>query len=451
MDMGTGWWSQMKNKPIFAQISFLFAVLILLIGLIISTMVPSILRGFFTDEIYRTIEESQELTTRINRNGMMMGGGMAMRSVQHVFLDEDGQVVGGRAFSEKVLSNFLKQGIEQKESSKRYEMQIDNKKMLYVVSKKDIGGMPVFQISFMMDTYRSELVSTLLKKLYLMLLIALAAGMLLSFLFANWMVRPINLMKEHVLNYASRKWDKPLNLNRGDEIGILADSIEKMRRQLKEQDESQQTLLQNVSHDLKTPVMVIRSYAEALKEKIYPAGTPEATGEIIEKEAAGLEKKVRDLIYLTKLDYLRRTNPEYTQFPLVELASEVEGRLRPVHSPILFTLDADDEILFRGNKEQMKVLFENLIENAYKFAESRITLSIKQDEKKVLISCHNDGRAIPEEKIKNLFKPFVKGENGNFGLGLAIISQITDMHKGTISVMNQRGGVSFYFEFPIQY
>ena len=448
MDLATGWWKLMKNKPMFFQISFLFTILVILIGLIISTMVPATLRSFFTNEMYRTIEESQEMTTRINRNGMMMGGGQAMRSVQHVFLDEKGIILGGRPFTDHALSLFYQQAYTQKEASKRYEVKLEENTMLYVISKKEMSGVPVLQISFMMDTYRSELVSTLLKKIYLILVVALAVGMVLSFLFARWLIKPIYSMKDSVLKYANRRWDDPINLNRRDELGVLADSIEKMRVQLKEQDETQQFMLQNVSHDLKTPVMVIRSYAEALKEGIYPAGSPESTGEIIGKEAVSLEKKVKDLIYLTKLDYLSRIGQKFELVELKPLINDLAERLQPVHSGIKLELYIE-EVNLHGNSDQINVLLENLVENAFKFASTRIDLSVRKKEDFILVKCFNDGNGIPEEIISKIFQPFIKGENGSFGLGLAIIYQITQLHKGEITVNNEDGGVSFYLTLPL--
>ena len=153
-----------------------------------------------------------------------------MRSVQHVFLDEKGIILGGRPFTDHALSLFYQQAYTQKEASKRYEVKLEENTMLYVISKKEMSGVPVLQISFMMDTYRSELVSTLLKKIYLILVVALAVGMVLSFLFARWLIKPIYSMKDSVLKYANRRWDDPINLNRRDELGVLADSIEKIDR-----------------------------------------------------------------------------------------------------------------------------------------------------------------------------------------------------------------------------
>lgn len=437
----------MKDKSMFFQISLLFTLLIVLIGLIVSTMIPSTLKTFFTNEIYRTIEESQDMTTRINRNGMMMGGGQVMRSVQHVFLDEQGIIIGGKSFSESTLSLFYQQAMNQEETTKRYEVDLEDRALLYVISKKELGGVPVLQISFMMDTYRSELVSELLQKLYLILLIALAAAMLLSFLFTRWLVKPIYSMKESVLQYASRKWDHPLVLNRGDELGVLADSIEKMRKQLKEQDEAQQFMLQNVSHDLKTPVMVIRSYAEALKEGIHPAGSSKESGEIIAKEAASLEKKVKDLLFLTKLDYLSRFEQQFETIDITPLMTNLCARFMPFHPNLQLDLELED-ICLNGNRDQISVLFENLIENAFKYARSRIQLIVKRAGSDVHITCFNDGSGIPDLILDRVFHPFVKGENGNFGLGLAILSRIIELHNGEISVNNEDGGVRFYIVLP---
>ncbi|MCG6197942.1 sensor histidine kinase, partial [Anoxybacillus sp. LAT_38] len=75
-----------------------------------------------------------------------------------------------------------------------------------------------------------------------------------------------------------------------DEIGRLARSIERMRERLVRQDEAQQAFLQDVSHELKTPVMVIRSYAQSILDGIYPRGDLQGSVQVIDSEAERLEK-----------------------------------------------------------------------------------------------------------------------------------------------------------------
>lgn len=80
-------------------------------------------------------------------------------------------------------------------------------------------------------------------------------------------------------------------MDRKDEIGKLGHTIEEMRQKLVQKDETERTLLQNISHDLKTPVMVIRGYTQSIKDGIFPKGDLENTVDVIECEALKLEKK----------------------------------------------------------------------------------------------------------------------------------------------------------------
>lgn len=80
-------------------------------------------------------------------------------------------------------------------------------------------------------------------------------------------------------------------MDRKDEIGKLGHTIEEMRQKLVQKDETERTLLQNISHDLKTPVMVIRGYTQSIKDGFFLKETFENTVDVIECEALKLEKK----------------------------------------------------------------------------------------------------------------------------------------------------------------
>ena len=95
--------------------------------------------------------------------------------------------------------------------------------------------------------------------------------------------------------------NEPIEVDREDEIGKLGKSIEQLRNQLIYQDEMQQSFLQNISHELKTPVMVIRSYSQAIRDGIYPKGDLDCSVKVIDEEAERLEKRIKNLLYITNL------------------------------------------------------------------------------------------------------------------------------------------------------
>lgn len=444
MALAIGWLKRMKNRPLLFQFTSVFFVLILFVGVIFIVTIPMTLKSFFTDEIYHKIEESQLIVDApINQRGHMGMGRHAMmqqnfRSVQHVFIEENGNVIMGRNFSQDVLSHFYEQAITQASTSKRYELEIGNEVLFYIITKKANETTDIFQISYMWDTYQKELTAILLKRMYIILVIVLLAALSLALFFAKRLVKPIEDMRQTVAQIAKRKWDKKLSLDRKDELGELAVSIDHMRQQLKEQDEAERMFLQQVSHDLKTPVMVIRSYAEALKDGIYPTGSVEETAMVIEKEARNLEKKVKDLLFMTKLDFLTETRVKQEEVEVDELLENVISRLHLYRKGIYIRKQIEPAKIM-GNKEQLTILFENLIDNALKYAEEKIEISGWKSNNRYLIRCSNDGEVIEEKIVKRVFQPFVKGKKGSFGLGLTIMKRIVELHDGTISVAVENG------------
>ncbi|WP_243290466.1 HAMP domain-containing sensor histidine kinase [Bacillus sp. FJAT-47783] len=438
------WLNQFKNRPIKKQLLIIFISFILFIGIAFVLIIPSTLNSFFTSEMFKSIEESQGLISSESEISELSSEPkrQTLRSVQHLFIQWDGTIYQGSELSSKDLRVLYHQALNQEEVSKRYVLNVNGQEMLYVISKREFNGVPIYQVSYLWDAYRKEVVHTLLKQIYYILFIILIVGIVLSFFLSNWFVRPLITINEHVRQLSRRKWDRTVQINRKDEIGTLAASIESMRKQLKAQDETQQNMLQHISHDLKTPVMVIRSYADCLKEGVYPTGTLEGTADIIEQEAVKLEKKIKDLLYLTKLDYLSVKGSVKEEVPLHLVVKQVVHRLKGKRQDVHVSMELE-EVTIVGDKEQWITFFENLLDNFFKYAKSNILLTLKETESEMIGTFLNDGDPIDEEIIEDLFKPYVKGKKGHFGLGLAIMKRIASLHQASITAENVPHGVQF--------
>ncbi|WP_214481031.1 HAMP domain-containing sensor histidine kinase [Bacillus sp. SM2101] len=447
----------MKNWPLSIQISIVFAGLIIFIGVTLVTFIPNTLNSFFTNEIFTTIENSQLQMTNDytpSENSLeQQQSEQNARSVNHVVLDFKGNIVENAILPKQTLANMYINARRQKEGTARYETLVQGQTIYYTISKIQILRQPRvveqgFIISFMWDSYRKELVHTLFSRLVQLMLFVLIGGLLLAFLFAKWVSKPIVQMKEHVHHIANRQWDEPMVVERRDEIGVLSQSIEKMRVQLKEQDTAQQTMLQHVSHDLKTPVMVIRSFAQAIRDGIYPNGTIEQTAETIENESKRLETKIKDLLYLTKLNYLAQQQTMDETFNVKEIIEEVYSQFQLQRSDIQFELSLLS-ITITGDREQWRIAFENIIDNALRYVNNIIKITMNREYGQIIISIWNDGPTIPDDEIEDLFKPYTKGKQGNFGLGLTIVKRIVDIHNAEITVFNRNHGVEFLFRIPL--
>jgi two-component system, OmpR family, sensor histidine kinase CssS len=436
----------MKNKPLAIQIWSVFAGITLVFSILIAIFIFVTLRSFFMEETYRIIENAQMNRFAGNvfeENPIARDQNrQSNRSVNHlVFLPHVG-VVKDSKLPPKVLKQLYKEALLQEEVSKRYTRKIQGERIYYVIRKGTVLGREVALVSYMWDSYLNDLVRTLFWRLILIIGIALLVVSLPAALLAKYLTRPLREMDEHVKRIAERDWHEPLVQDRGDEIGRLARSIEKMRIKLVQQDEAQQSMLQRISHELKTPVMVIRSYAESIEDGIFPKGNLEGSISVIKQEAMRLEKRIKDLLYLTKLDYYATQEPKYETVNIAHLLEEVVERMQPNRPDLEIKMELS-EMAITGDEEQWKIAFENILDNQMRYAQTQIQVNTRG----MVVRIWNDGPQMEEYLLEQVFKKFQVGQKGKFGLGLAIVQRIAELHKAKVWAANENGGVAFYVQF----
>src|SRR5699024_9478432 len=148
-----------------------------------------------------------------------------------------------------------------------------------------------------------------------------------ALILSSYLSKPLVNLESRVEKLTLNDWKEPIDLNRKDEIGRLGNSMEKLRNQLIRQDELERNFLQHISHELKTPVMVIRSFSQANKDGIFPKGNLDNSIQVIDDEAERLEKKIRNLLYFSKLDYMSNHEAIRENFSLNKLIQDVVDRL----------------------------------------------------------------------------------------------------------------------------
>lgn len=477
----------MKNLPLSLQIWLVFAVITLCISILLCVLLPWTLRDFFTKEIYATIESAQTLTfNRFNdenarevwESGKILDNWPShdIRTVNHFIITNNSNAVTSPNFpipmppaqpfnnilpgrfrvrvknpegqlSGELFDKIIKEIKNQTADSRRYSTQIGDRKMFYVATKGEIFGDDVFLISYMWDTYREDLVKTLFKKLAIMMGLAFLLSWLPSLGLARYLTGPLVTLEKRVEKLADRDWQEPIQLQREDEIGRLGESVEQLRQQLVLQDEAQQSLLQNVSHELKTPVMVIQSYTQAIKDGIFPKGDLTRTLQVIEEESGRLQKLIHNLLYLTKLDYLATHKPTREIFEMDKLIKDVVERLRWHRKELDWSLKLSP-VKMSGDMEQWRVVMENLLDNQMRYAYSKIDINLIAGEAAATLHIYNDGPNIETGIMETLFQKYNKGYKGKSGLGLAITSRIISLHGGKIRAENEEKGVSFYIDIP---
>lgn len=451
----------MKNKPLFIQIWLVFTLFSLVVFLSLAGLFPRTLRDFFTWEIYAAIENAQQLV--LNRPSGVLPGefqqnwpsgdrplpGRDIRTVRHFIISGDTPPAGTHPLPADFISEVQERAESQESGSRRYSGQVLNRKIFYVITREDTLEKPVFLVSYMWDTYREGLVQTLFTRLTRVMVFVFLLSWLLSLWLARYLSRPLVTLEQQVHRIARRDWHDPVRLPRKDEIGRLGASIEELRAQLLRHDEDQRSFLQHISHELKTPVMVIRAFAQSIRDGIFPKGDLDGSVRVIDEEAERLEKRIRSLLYLNKLDYLESRKPEREQVDLHLLMAEVVDLFRWRRAGLDWRLSFEP-VAVSGDREQLRIALENLLDNQLRYAKSNIAVTVQKKAGHVVIQVWNDGPAIEPATLETLFEKFRKGYKGEFGLGLAIVRRIADLHGAKVSVANENDGVSFTMEFPTQ-
>ncbi|OZM57113.1 hypothetical protein CIB95_06490 [Lottiidibacillus patelloidae] len=444
----------MKKWPLFIQITAVFTGLLLCTSLLLLFFLPITLKNFFTEEIFTTIHYSQQFFYNKNRDleiGKIDSPQeiQSIRTVNHVLVNNEGKIIKGTKLNPLIISKIITNINRENVSSKKYSIPFQGETIFIVAQKLVEHEKNYYVISFMWDTYRDELVVTLFKRIFFLMAIIIVISIFISSGLAKRLTKPIITMKLHVRKIAKRNWDEPLNIKRSDELGELAQSIEEMRKQLLQQDKAQQSFMQNISHDLKTPVMIIQSYAEAIRDGLYVKGTLEKTTEVISEEAKRLETKIQDLLYLTKLQYLETKHKQYEPFQILELLQAVSNRVKHQKREVNWVIENNDFGMI-GNRAQFEVALENILNNCLRYAKTQIKISFSKENEFGKLHIWNDGPKIDEALLEKLFEPFSKGLEGNFGLGLTIVKKVIDSHNGSITINNAEHGVAYDIIVPIK-
>ncbi|MBP3951460.1 sensor histidine kinase [Bacillus suaedae] len=432
-----------------------FISLIFLVGLSIIIIYPIWIEGTLTEETYRIIEQEQRryaypLIDLIDppRNELdFIERREAERSVGHFFIDTFGQTAEGGPSPPppEVFTEMAENAYSQQEVRGRYEIQYGGATVFYVILKSKSSD--IFHISYMWDTYRDQMVNRLWERLIYILLLTCALSLLPAMWLKHYLSQPLFVLGNHLEQIANRDWKEPLVWKGDKDFERLASQFEKMRQNLNLYDRSQKTFIQHASHELKTPIMVIKSYAHSVKDGILPKNDLGSTMDVIIEEANRMERRVIDMLYYTKLDSLKEETPKYEDIIFGEIAFQIEERFRVQREDVKIFIKGA-EIKLQGDREQLEVLLENLVENALRYAIDAIWITAQKENDIVTISVENNGESIPKQDLPQLFNPFYKGNKGKFGLGLAIVKRIAELHGAIPQIENTEKGVKFIITLP---
>jgi two-component system, OmpR family, phosphate regulon sensor histidine kinase PhoR len=232
--------------------------------------------------------------------------------------------------------------------------------------------------------------------------------------------------------------------------------------ELRRADRVRRDFVANVSHELRTPLTAVRGYVEALLDGGGDAADTKRFLEIIARHTLRMERLVRDLLRLARLD-AGQEQREHVPCSVPDLFGGVEAELAPLlearqqHVKHEIAEDAD---AITGDPGKLHDALRNLLENAINYSPegATIVLGARRSDGHVLLTVADQGRGIPEPDLPRIFERFYRvdkarsrGERdpGGTGLGLAIVKHLVELHGGHVSAANRReGGAIFTVELP---
>lgn len=309
---------------------------------------------------------------------------------------------------------------------------IINRISYYYISETKANHVEIYFI----DVDKKNLIMEALVVFALLTITVFIASLRIS----KYLSKPVEALSTYSEEIANKNWKASLDDINNLELSRLGDDLNAMKLQLEKADIEERQFLQATSHDLKTPIMIIKGYIQAMIEDMPIEGELQPK-EVILQETKRLERKVNQLVHLNTIGYALENQSHYDLISVNRVIKHIVEKLKVVNQNIRFNI-SENSLEINADGEALRIAFENIIENQLRYAKSYINIEI--EDKCVKIS--NDGPFF-DQSSDEMFEIYKKGKSGQFGLGLAITKKVIDAHKGKIQAYNLEEGVCFEINF----
>ena len=285
-----------------------------------------------------------------------------------------------------------------------------------------------------------------------------------SFVYIIQKIRlPFNRLQESVTKISNGEIDTEIEIPDIDILQELAISVKKMTKRLRRQitrlkqlEEYKTDFIQNISHEIKTPITAINSAVELIETGYENMKDSEKECfKIISYQVKYLNALVNDILSLAEIE--TEKNGEKKDFKLFNLNQSIKNTINYSAIPdIKIEFKSDKEIELYGDEELINRAILNLINNAIRYSQSeKIDVILVKNEKTIEIHVKDYGIGIEEKYFERLFERFYRidkarsRKTGGTGLGLAIVKNIAELHNGNIHIESRKGsGADFIIELP---
>ncbi len=374
-------------------------------------------------------------TNTINYNTLMVGCGLNKNNTE--------------------INNLLKEIINENKNIKHLKLvnETNDKKAILSGIKVDNGY--VFIYSLLEDMNGANII--LKEQVFFITIIVIIVACLIAYFLSIKITKPITNITKKAKELGEGNYN--IHFDKSDilEINELSETLEHVGEDLSKIDELRRDLLANVSHDLKTPLTMIKAYAEMVRDISYQDKEKrEQDLNVIIEETERLNILVNDILDLSKMQATSDTL-KIENFDLCQVIRDIIKRydiLRTTED-YQFILNIPSEALVKADKQKLTQVIYNLINNAINYTgeDKKVYINVIPSKKDYLVEIKDTGKGIKKEEINYIWDKYYhvqKKHQRNIvstGIGLSIVKEILVKHKFDYGVKSkEKEGTTFYFK-----
>jgi len=419
-----------KEISLSNQLILIFLIVFLILTISLTIFLPKALSPYFEETVYTFLNQPLKyFNNSITENYFN-------ENIVYIQINDSGNMIISENAKDILKTDDYKKVVK-KITSKNGKFNIKTRNYYYVTTvNKNITKITITDEKFV-----NGMKSRIFVSIFPIIIITFLLILIALLIWCNFLIHKIYILKNKVKYIKDEKYDHTPKIRVEDELKMLEDTIESVRLVMLEQETFKNEMYQNISHDFKTPIAVIKSYIEANRDGVID---DEETRNIVFEQINKLDSKVKSLLELNKLEYLKEhySNTD-EEINIVEIINKSVKKFKLENKNINWKINCrKSEISYKGTQDMWESILDNLFGNFMRYAKKNITIEISS--KRLVL--FNDGESIDENIISDIFSPYKKGMKGQFGLGLSIVQKTCKILGYEIKVENVKNGVKFIIE-----
>lgn len=373
------------------------------------------------------------------------------------------------------LSNFEKvKTTKQSPFTAAYYYLDNTNSTLYCLYQPTSFDSDVFVFAIFSLVRTSSVLSIISSYYGYIVLISIVISVLIALFISRAFSMPVRNIEKEMINLTQNNYEPSSYVFRNREMISLQDTLnvikkdteekvqsinrqkedlERINDELRNESDLRSSFIARLSHELKTPLMVISATTEALEDGIIPEDEIKDNYETILGEVDKTTGIIKDIIGTYKTSQKKETKLNHTRFNLSEVVKEILNPLLPLAQKknLNVVVSLDEKIFINADKELISQVISNFITNAFKYTDmdEKIEINVKEDKENYSFEVKNYGSHIDEENLNKIWLPFYREnedvDKTSTGMGLYIVKEILVSHKFEYDVTNFDKGVISYF------